>query len=70
MDRVEKIEAVIDGHPPEDYKRLAGWFQKRDQAAWDQQLDDDSASGKLDFLFAEADEDGKQGLLKEWPETE
>jgi hypothetical protein len=67
MDRGEQIEAVIDSLQPEDYSRIARWFRERDQAAWDQQLDDDSASGRLDFLFAEADEEGKQGLLKEWP---
>lgn len=70
MDRVEQIEAVIDSLPPEDYDRFARWFRERDQTAWDQQLDDDSASGKLDFLFAEADEEGKQGLLNEWPTAE
>jgi hypothetical protein len=27
MDRVEEIEAAIQGLPPEDYKRLAQWFR-------------------------------------------
>jgi hypothetical protein len=34
---------------------------------WDAQMDRDSADGKLDFLFAEADLEAKQGLLREWP---
>jgi hypothetical protein len=67
MDRVEQIEAVIDSLPPEDYSRLLRWFRERDQAAWDRQMDDDSVSGKLDFLFDEADEESRRGLLKEWP---
>jgi hypothetical protein len=36
------------------------------QQHWDQQLDCDSSSGKLDFLFAEADE-SNQEILREWP---
>lgn len=67
MDRVEQIEEVIESLPPEDYSRFVRWFRERDQAAWDQQMDDDSRTGRLDFLFAEADEENKQGLLREWP---
>lgn len=55
MDRVEEIEAAIASLPPEEFRRLAQWFRAREQAEWDEQLDSDSASGKLDFLFAEAE---------------
>ena len=30
-------------------------------------MDRDSAGGKLDFLFEEADRESDQGLLREWP---
>jgi len=33
-------------------------------------LDRDASSGKLDFLIAEAQEDRKQGRLKDWPDPE
>jgi hypothetical protein len=37
-----------------------------DQQLWDQQMDSDAASGKLDFLREEANvEEG--GCLKDWP---
>jgi hypothetical protein len=53
MDRVEEIEAAIDSLPPEEYRRIAQWFLAREQARWDEQMDRDSTSGKLDFLFEE-----------------
>jgi hypothetical protein len=67
MDRVEQIEATIQGLPPEKYQRLVQWFRDREQARWNEQMDRDSSAGKLDFLFDEAEHESKQGLLREWP---
>ena len=67
MDRVEEIEAAIDRLPPDQYRSLAEWFQARERRRWDEQLDRDSRTGKLDSLFAEADSESAQGLLREWP---
>jgi hypothetical protein len=67
MDRVEEIEAAIAGLPPEEFRRIAQWFYERDQSLWDEQVDSDSASGKLDFLFEEAERESAQSLLREWP---
>jgi hypothetical protein len=55
MDRVEEIETAITSLPPEEYRRLVDWFWTREQTRWDQQLDQDSAAGKLDFLFTDVD---------------
>jgi hypothetical protein len=51
MDRVEEIEAAIDRLSPEEYRRIVQWFRERDQGCWDEQMHDDSTTGKLDFLF-------------------
>jgi hypothetical protein len=67
MDRAEQIEAAIDGLPPEEYRRIAEWFRAREQARWDEQMDRDSCTGKLDFLFAEAESEAAQEPLREWP---
>jgi hypothetical protein len=67
MDRVEEIEAAIQGLPPEEHKRLVQWFLAREQTRWDEQMNRDSSAGKLDFLFEEADRESAQGLLREWP---
>jgi hypothetical protein len=67
MDRVEEIEAAISGLPPEEYRRIFEWFRQLDQTRWDKQMDRDSAAGKLDFLFGEAESESAQGLLRDWP---
>jgi len=67
MSSVEEIEAAIEGLSADDYQRVARWFLERDQSSWDQQLDRDNESGKLDFLFEEADREAETGLLREWP---
>ena len=67
MDRVEEIEAAIDGLPPEEYRRIVQWFRVREQERWDEQMDRDSSAGKLDFLFEEAESESTKGLLREWP---
>ena len=65
MDRVEEIEAAITRLPAEEYQRLVNWFRTREQARWDQQMDGDSAEGKLDFLFQEAESESRQGLVRD-----
>jgi hypothetical protein len=67
MDRVEEIEAAIASLPPQEFRRLAQWVLAREQAHWDEQLDSDSASGRLDFLFDEAETESSQGLVRDWP---
>ena len=67
MDRVEEIETAIDSLPPEGYRRVVEWLRAREQAQWDEQMDRDSSSGKLDFLFSEVESESAQGLLHEWP---
>jgi hypothetical protein len=67
MDRVEEIEAAISSLPPEDYQRLAQWFRELDQTRWNEQIDRDSATGKLNFLFDEAEQELAEGLVRDWP---
>ena len=63
MDRVEQSETAIASLPPNEYRRLVDWFRVREQARWDEQMDQDSASGKLDALFREAEDES----VHEWP---
>lgn len=70
MDRVEEIEAAIHNLPPDDYRRLAEWFRALEESRWDAQMDEDSSSGRLDFLFEEADAELAQGPVREWPPRE
>ena len=70
MSRVEEIEAAIEGLSPEEYRRIVQWFRLREQKRWDEQMDADSATGKLDFLFDEAEAESAKGLLRDWPSQE
>lgn len=67
MRRVEEIEAAIEGLSPEEFQRVAKWLNDRAQLRWDEEMDEDSAAGRLDFLFDEAGEEAKEGLLRDWP---
>jgi hypothetical protein len=67
VSRIEEIEAAIEGLSAEEYRRIVQWFRTREERRWDDQLDSDSSSGKLDFLFDEADSESAKGLLRGWP---
>jgi hypothetical protein len=67
MSRVEEIEAAIDGLSLEEYRRIVQWFRTREQKRWDDQMDSDSSTGKLDALFDEAERESIHRLLREWP---
>ena len=70
MDRVDEITVAIEHLPPDEYRRLVDWFREREQTRWDDQLDQDSATGKLDFLFSEAESESAHGLVRAWPPPE
>ncbi len=67
MSTVEEIERAIERLPSQDVTRLAGWLLKRDNEAWDRQMNEDAAAGKLEFLFDEAETERKAGTLRDWP---
>ena len=45
-------------------------MREREHRQWDEEMDRDAASRKLDFLLEEAEKEAKAGLLREWPATE
>ena len=65
MSTVEKILRSIESLSEEEYARLREWFAERDWEKWDNQLKEDSESGKLDFLIEEANDEKEKGKLKE-----
>ena len=67
MDRVEEIEAAISDLPPDEYRRLVEWFRALEQTRWDDQMGRDSAAGRLDFLFAEAESDSADASVRKLP---
>lgn len=65
MSTVEEIKSAIETLPPNDFAQLRQWFSEKDWDQWDKQIEEDSASGKLDFLAEEAMREKENGELKE-----
>ncbi len=51
---LKEIEKEILTLPKKDYSNLRNWFYSQDSEKWDDQIKQDSESGKLDFLINEA----------------
>ncbi len=61
MTRLEHLEQEIAALTVDEFARLRNWILERDWAEWDKQIENDAASGKLDFLVEEALEEIHQG---------
>lgn len=62
---LKDIEKEVTELPKEKYTDFRKWFFSYDFKNWDQQIKDDSKSGKLDFLIDEAMAEKKSGELKQ-----
>jgi len=65
MTKVEELAKAVASLTAEEYREFRRWFLERDGEQWDQQIEEDSRAGKLDFLVQEAFEAKEQGTLKE-----
>ncbi|MEE4376496.1 MAG: hypothetical protein V2J55_03160 [Candidatus Competibacteraceae bacterium] len=63
MKTFEEIKAEIETLPRREYMKLVHWLSECDWEAWDEEIERDSAAGKLDFLINEALEEKKRGKL-------
>lgn len=54
MTTVSAIEQAIRQLQATELAEFRRWFAQFDEAAWDAQLENDAAAGKLDALAAEA----------------
>ena len=54
MGDVKSIEKAVESLPPAELAEFRRWFAEFDADAWDQQIEQDAASGKLDAVAAEA----------------
>ena len=64
MTKLQKIEREIEALSPEELKSLGAWFDELRALAWDDQIERDAKSGKLDKLFARAKSDIAAGRVK------
>ena len=65
MGKVKEIEDVVLRLSPSELEVFRKWFAEFDAAAWDRQLEDDVAAGRLDALGDEALDDLRAGHCTE-----
>jgi hypothetical protein len=65
-----EIKKAVGQLSPRELAELAAFISEQDNAAWDAQMEQDAASGRLDFLFQEAEHERAAGKLRDWPKGE
>jgi len=62
---IEELENAVAKLPPEDLARFRAWFEAFDAARFDEKIERDAKSGKLDRLADEAIGDLRKGRARE-----
>lgn len=61
MNTVQGIETAVRQLSRQELAAFRAWFQQFDAEAWDRQLEEDTAAGRLDQLAEEALRDLHEG---------
>jgi hypothetical protein len=61
---VEELKKVVEGLPAKDFAQFRAWFDELSATLWDEQIERDAKSGKLDRLAKEALEDVAAGRFR------
>ena len=65
MTKLEELEIAVASLPEEEYRQFRRWFLDRDWEKWDEEIEEHSQGGKLDFLVEEALQAKNRGQLKD-----
>lgn len=65
MTRVQELKQEIRKLAPSELEALRKWFQDYDSDQWDNQIEEDALTGKLDRLAQKALADHKTGKTSE-----
>ena len=65
MTKLEEMEKAVAGLAPDDLARFREWFDTFDGARFDEKIERDAASGKLDRLADQAIADFRKGRARE-----
>ncbi|OED36513.1 hypothetical protein AB833_28125 [Chromatiales bacterium (ex Bugula neritina AB1)] len=57
--KVEEIEKEIQQLSPDQLRQFRAWYEKFDSDKWDEQIERDAQSGKLDEIAIQALQDHK-----------
>ncbi len=63
--KVQKLEKEIKALSEKEFAELRNWFLELDSDKWDEQIERDAKSGKLDALANQALKDFENGNYKE-----
>jgi hypothetical protein len=58
---VKEIESAIAQLPPSELAEFAKWFEEFQAQVWDEQLERDVKSGRLDTLLKQAEQEFESG---------
>jgi hypothetical protein len=58
---IKEIESAIAQLPSSELAELAKWFEEFHAQVWDEQLEQDVKTGRLDALLKQAEQDFEQG---------
>lgn len=61
---IQEMEVAIRNLSPKELDELMAWFEEYYAQVWDQQIDDDANSGRLDDLLADVDKEYNSGSSK------
>ncbi len=67
MSTVAEIKAAISRLTPEERAEVARCLHEWEDDAWDKQMREDLASGRMDTLLKKVDSDIDQGKLRDLP---
>ena len=62
---IEDLEKAVAKLPPEQFAEFRAWFEALDAARFDQKVERDAMSGKLDRLADQAIDDFRKGRARE-----
>lgn len=65
MSEIEELEHRVQSLSPEEMSKFRAWFLEYDWRVWDQQIETDFKSGKLDRIISEAKTEFKAGKARE-----
>jgi hypothetical protein len=65
MTKLEDIQEAIAELPPEDRAKLRDWFDELEERLFDERIERDALSGKLDWLAEQALANHKAGRFRE-----
>jgi hypothetical protein len=62
---IQKIKKEIEKLPESDFAELRRWIAEKAWEKWDNEIENDSNSNKLDFLIDEAKNEKEDGNLND-----